>query len=223
LESITFGVLNLLEAIRFNGNATRLYNASSSECFGDLLGEPADELTPFRPRSPYAVAKAAAFWAVANYREAYGLFACSGLLFNHESPLRPLRFVTRKVVAAACRIAHGSNEQLKLGDLSIARDWGWAPDYVEAMWLMLQQPAPDDYVIATGHTCSLQDFVENSFAQLQLDWRKHVVTDPSLARPNELRISRANPAKARMQLGWNATHLVADVISMMTAAERNSM
>ena len=202
LESIAFGTLNLLEAIRFNGRATKLYNAGSSECFGDLPDGPADESTPFRPRSPYAVAKAAAFWEVANYREAYDLFACSGILFNHESPLRPERFVTRKVIAAACRIAAGAKETLQLGDLGIARDWGWAPEYVEAMWRMLQQEKPDDYIVATGQTHRLQDFVETAFARLGLDWRKHVVSDPTLARPNELRMSRANPAKAHAQLGW---------------------
>lgn len=219
LESITFGALNLLEAIRFNGKPTKLYNAGSSECFGDSPDEPADENTPFRPRSPYAVAKAAAFWEVANYREAYGLFACSGILFNHESPLRPERFVTRKTIAAACRIAAGAKETLRLGDLSIARDWGWAPEYVEAMWLMLQQDKPDDYVVATGETCRLQDFVEYAFACLRLDWREHVVPDAGLARPNELRVSRANPAKAQARLGWTAKHAMADVVRLMMEHE----
>src|SRR5262249_40807277 len=149
LEGITFGTVNLLEAMRFIGRPIRLYNAGSSECFGHLDG-PANETTPFRPRSPYAVAKAAAFWEVSNYREAYHLYACWGILFNHESPLRPTRFVTQKVIAGACRIADGDSEPLRLGDLSIARDWGWAPDYVESMWLMLQQERPDDYVVATG-------------------------------------------------------------------------
>jgi len=219
LESIAFGALNLLEAIRFNGRATKLYNAGSSECFGDLPAGPADETTPFRPRSPYAVAKAAAFWEVANYREAYDLFACSGILFNHESPLRPERFVTRKVVAAAHRIASGAKERLHLGDLGIARDWGWAPEYVEAMWLMLQQKEPDDYVVATGETHRLQDFVEATFAGLGLDWREHVVSDPEFARPNELRMSQANPAKAHAQLGWKAEYAMPDVVRLMIEAE----
>ena len=219
LESIAFGALNLLEAIRFNGRATKLYNAGSSECFGDLPAGPADETTPFRPRSPYAVAKAAAFWEVANYREAYDLFACSGILFNHESPLRPERFVTRKVIAAAHRIASGAKERLHLGDLGIARDWGWAPEYVEAMWLMLQQKEPDDYVVATGETHRLQDFVEATFAGLGLDWREHVVSDPEFARPNELRMSRANPAKAHAQLGWKAGYAMPDVVRLMIEAE----
>jgi GDPmannose 4,6-dehydratase len=219
LESVAHGTLNLLEAIRFNGRTARLYNAGSSECFGDLPAGPADETTPFRPRSPYAVAKAAAFWEVANYREAYDLYACSGILFNHESSLRPERFVTRKVVAAACRIAAGSKEKLHLGDLDVARDWGWAPEYVEAMWRMLQQDAPGDYVVATGETHSLQDFVETAFSHVDLDWRRHVVTDASLARPNELRMSRANPAKVHERLGWKAKHGMREVVRLMMEEE----
>ena len=150
LVSIATGTLNLLEAIRFTGSNIKFYNAGSSECFGDTNGIAADENTPFRPRSPYAVAKSAAHWEVANYREAYKLFACTGVLFNHESPLRPARFVTKKIISTACRIANGSDEKLKLGNLDISRDWGWAPEYVDAMWRMLQQDKPDDYVIATG-------------------------------------------------------------------------
>jgi GDPmannose 4,6-dehydratase len=165
------------------------------------------------------VAKAAAFWEVANYREAYDLYACSGILFNHESSLRPERFVTRKVVAAACRIAAGSKEKLHLGDLDIARDWGWAPEYVEAMWRMLQQDAPDDYVVATGETHSLQDFVETAFSHVDLDWRSHVITDASLARPNELRMSRANPAKVHERLGWKARHGMREVVRLMMEEE----
>ncbi|MCL2450847.1 MAG: GDP-mannose 4,6-dehydratase, partial [Polyangiaceae bacterium] len=170
LESIATGALNLLEAIRFRGGTARLYNASSSECFGELGDEPANETTAFHPRSPYAVAKAAAHWEVVNYRDAYGLFACSGILFNHESPLRPERFVTRKVVAAAVRIAAGGDERLRLGDLSVERDWGWAPEYVEAMWKMLQENRPEDFVIATGSTSTLESFVETAFGCLGLDW-----------------------------------------------------
>jgi GDPmannose 4,6-dehydratase len=148
LESVATGTLNLLEAIRFLKTPIKFYNAGSSECFGETGDIPADELTPFRPRSPYAVAKATAFWEVANYREAYNIYACSGILFNHDSPLRPERFVTQKIISTICRIAEGSPEQLVLGNTAIQRDWGWAPDYVEAMYLMLQQPDPDDYVIA---------------------------------------------------------------------------
>lgn len=219
LESIAFGVLNLLEAIRFIGKQTKLYNAGSSESFGELRDGAADESAPFRPKSPYAVAKAAAFWEVANYRESYNLFACSGILFNHESPLRHERFVTRKVIASACRIAAGAKETLHLGDLSIARDWGWAPEFVEAMWLMLQQQTPKDYVVATGHTHRLQDFVELAFARLGLDWRKHVVIDPGLSRPNELRVSRANAARAQADLGWKAKYVMPDVVRMMVEHE----
>ena len=173
LESISVGTLNLLEAIRFIGRQIKFYSAGSSECFGNTDGQPANEETLFRPRSPYAVAKATAFWEVANYREAYSLFACTGILFNHESPLRPERFVTQKIVKSACRIAAGNDEKLHLGNISIARDWGWAPEYVEAMWLMLQQDKADDYVIATGETNSLQDFVAAVFEAQGLTWNEH--------------------------------------------------
>lgn len=221
LESISVGTLNLLEAIRFTGRAIRFYNAGSSECFGDTRGEPAEESTPFRPRSPYAVAKAAAFWEVANYREAYGLYACSGILFNHESPLRAERFVTKKIVSAVCRIADGDKEKLHLGNMTVQRDWGWAPEYVEAMWLMLQRDQPDDYVIATGESSSLEDFVAAAFAEVGLDWRDHVAVDASLLRPTDLEVGRANPAKAGMQLGWHARYKMRDVVKMMVQAQRN--
>ncbi|MEJ2009034.1 MAG: GDP-mannose 4,6-dehydratase, partial [Acidobacteriota bacterium] len=190
LESISVGTLNLLEAIRFTERPIRFYNAGSSECFGDTDGAAADEKTPFRPRSPYAVAKSAAFWEVANYREAYSIFACSGILFNHESPLRPERFVTKKIVSAACRIAAGSREKLHLGNISISRDWGWAPEYVEAMWLMLQQPEAGDYVIATGETHRLEEFIEGAFMNVGLNWRDHVEADPTLIRPTEITVGR---------------------------------
>jgi GDPmannose 4,6-dehydratase len=219
LESISVGTLNLLEAIRFTNLPVRFYNAGSGECFGDTDGIPADEESPFRPRSPYAVAKAAAFWEVANYREAYGLFACSGILFNHDSPLRPERFVTKKVVATACRIAVGSGEKLCLGNMSIRRDWGWAPDYVEAMWLMLQQEQADDFVIATGESHSLEEFVASAFSSAGLDWRDHVLTDPALLRPTDLMEGRGNPAKARQKLGWEARYRMADVVRMMVEHE----
>jgi GDPmannose 4,6-dehydratase len=218
MESISIGTLNLLEVIRFLGKPIKLYNACSGECFGDIP-DAADETTPFRPRSPYAVAKATAFWEVANYREAYQIFACSGLLFNHESPLRPARFVTKKIVAAACRIAQGSGEKLRLGNIAIRRDWGWAPEYVEAMWLMLQQEKPDDYVIATGESHSLEDFVTAAFAQVGLDWREHVSIDPGLFRPTEIAVSRGNPEKSRRVLGWQARHRMADVVRMMCQDE----
>ncbi|MFI5296239.1 MAG: GDP-mannose 4,6-dehydratase [Thermodesulfovibrionales bacterium] len=223
LESISVGVLNLLEAIRFIGLPVRFYNAGSSECFGDTRGAAADETTPFHPRSPYAVAKATAFWELANYREAYGLFALTGVLFNHESPLRPERFVTKKIVTTACRIASGSDEKLHLGNISIARDWGWAPEYVEAMWLMMQQDTPDDFVIATGETHSLEEFVAEAFNCVGLDWHNHVITDPSLYRPTEISIGRGSPAKAEKVLGWKARYRMRDVVRMMTEHERASV
>ena len=218
-ESISVGVLNLLEAIRFLGEPIRLYNASSSECFGNTDGKPANELTPFHPRSPYAVAKSAAFWQVANHREAYGIHACSGLLFNHESPLRPDRFVTQKIVKTACRIARGEQDVLHLGNISVQRDWGWAPEYVKAMWLMLQQEQPDDYVIATGNTCSLQDFIEEVFFRLDMDWRDYVEHHADLVRPTDIQSSLANPAKARLQLGWEAQYAMRDVVGKMVEHE----
>jgi GDPmannose 4,6-dehydratase len=223
LESISVAVLNLLEGIRFLKKDVRLYNAGSSESFGETGNAAADENTPFRPRSPYAMAKAAAFWQVANYREAYGLYACSGILFNHESPLRPERFVTQKIVHGACRIAAGTQKMLQLGNLSVQRDWGWAPEYVDAMWRMLQQPKPDDYVIATGETNRLEDFVEEAFRLVGLDWRKYVQTDPSLLRPTDLAVGRANPAKALQKLGWQATFKMRDVVREMVAAAQEEM
>jgi GDPmannose 4,6-dehydratase len=219
LESIAFGTLNLLEAIRMLKRPVRFYNACSSECFGETPTA-ADEQTPFRPRSPYGVAKAAAFWQVSSYREAYGIHASSGILFNHESPLRPERFVTQKVVAAACRIAGGSGERLKLGDLAIRRDWGWAPEYVEAMWRMLQQATPEDYVICTGETRPLQAFVDEVFAAVGLKAGDHVDQDPSLFRPADLRVSMGSPAKAKDKLGWVAAHHMKDVARDMVAAAK---
>jgi GDPmannose 4,6-dehydratase len=221
LDSITIATLNLLEAIRFTGAPIKFYNAGSSECFGDIGEQAADETTPFRPRSPYAVAKAAAFWEVANYREAYGLFACSGILFNHDSPLRPKRFVTQKIVDAACRIAQGSQEKLYLGNIAIQRDWGWAPEYVEAMYLMLQHQEPDDYAIATGESRKLEDFVAAAFACVGLDWQEHVVTDASLLRPTDLAISKGNPAKANLKLGWRAQSKMNEVVQMMVEASQH--
>lgn len=215
MDSIAVGCLNLLEVIRFIGAPIKFYNAGSSECFGETGTLAADESTPFRPRSPYAVAKAAAFWEVANYREAYNLFACSGILFNHESPLRPKRFVTQKIVAAACDIAQGNSNKLYLGDISIQRDWGWAPEYVEAMYLMMQQEEPDDYVIATGETCKLEDFVAEVFAALNLNWRDHVVSDRTLFRPTDIAISQGNPAKAQQKLGWQARYRMRDIAREM--------
>lgn len=222
LESITLGTLNLLEAIRFLGRPIKFYNAGSSECFGDIGQQPATETSPFRPRSPYAVAKASAHWLVANYREAYGLFVCNGILFNHESPLRTPRFVTPKIVSAACRIANGSPEKLSLGRLDIVRDWGWAPEYVRAMWLMLQQHDPDDYIIATGEANSLQDFVATVFGAVGLDWRKHVESDPSLFRPTDIAWSQGNPEKAARKLGWKPAFRMADVAKALVEFRNGS-
>lgn len=219
LESIATGTLNLLEVIRFLGRSVKLYNASSSECFGDIGQSAADENTPFHPRSPYAVAKAAAFWQVANYREAYGLFACSGILFNHESPLRPERFVTQKIVSAAYRISKNSGEKLRLGNLDIQRDWGWAPEYVRAMYLMLQQDQPDDFVIATGESFLLQEFVATAFSHFSLDWKNYVISDSSFIRPTDLSISRGNAQKALQVLGWQAKSKMPDIVKMMIEAE----
>jgi len=219
-DSIAIGTLNLLEAIRFLDAPVRLYNASSSECFGNTEGQPATETSPFRPRSPYAVAKATAFWQVANYREAYALFACSGILFNHESPLRPDRFVTQKIVDSACRIAAGNSKALSLGNLAIYRDWGWAPEYVDAMWRMLQLDQPDDFIIATGQTHSLEEFVSCVFSCLDLDWREHVRSNKDFFRPTDIAVSAGNPAKAAERLDWRATAHMEDVARMMVAARR---
>lgn len=212
MQSNVLGMLNILEACRMVEYPIRLYHAGSSESFGDTDGHAANEKTPFHPRSPYAVAKASAFWLVNNYREAYRLFACTGILFNHESPLRPERFVTQKIISAACRIAKGSSEKLQLGRLDIARDWGWAPEYVEAMWLMLQQDSPDDYVIATGQTHTLESFVSKAFAAFDLDWRQHVEQNSDLFRPTDLLISRADPSKAEVKLGWKSKFGLNEVI-----------
>lgn len=223
LESIATGTLNLLEAIRFIGKPIRLYSAGSSECFGDTGVVAASEETPFRPRSPYAVAKATAFWEVANYREAYSLFACTGILFNHESPLRGSRFVTRKIVQSACRIAAGSGERLRLGNIDIARDWGWAPEYVEAMWRMLQQPSASDYVIATGRTRRLADFIDLVFKACGLQWMDWVDVDRELFRPTDLREGHADPSKALREMGWRATVSFEEIVGRMVAVETGQM
>lgn len=222
LESIATGTLNLLEVIRFRGLPVRFYNAGSSECFGDISGLAADEGGHFQPRSPYAVAKATAHWLVANYRTAYGLFACTGILFNHESPLRPPRFVTRKIIQAAVRISRGSKEKLVLGNMDVQRDWGWSPEYVDAMWRMLQLDKPEDFVIATGESNSLEDFVATAFSEVGLDWRQYVVQDPKLFRPSEIRHSCGNAEKARRMLGWEAQMKMRDVVREMIRHEQQS-
>ena len=219
LESIMSATINLMEVIRFLGRPIRFYNAGSGECFGDTLGTAANEETPFRPRSPYAVAKAAAFWQVANYREAYGLFACTGILFNHESPLRPERFVTRKIIASACRIARGSGERLRLGNTTIQRDWGWAPEYVDAMWRMLQQDSAEDFVIATGKSHALAEFAEIAFRYFGLNWQDYTDLDPSIFRPTDIPFGCGDASKAATFLGWSAQSDMAGVVQKMIEAE----
>ena len=205
LQSIAIGVLNILEACRQSTKSIRLFSAGSSECFGNTNGAAANELTPFAPLSPYAIGKTAAFWLVKQYRESYGLFACTGILFNHESPLRPDHFVTQKIIRAVQEIAAGRQQDLKLGRLDIARDWGWAPEYVEAMWLMLQQEVPQDYVISTGKTITLEDFVAAAFAQADLDWRQYVVSDSTFMRPVDISVCCADSSKIQTSLGWRPT------------------
>jgi len=215
INSVVIGTLNMLEACRMFDKKIRLYHAGSSECFGDTQNHPADEKTPFNPRSPYAVAKASAFWLVSNYREAYGLFACTGLLFNHESPLRSIRFVSQKIVHAAKRISDGSNEKLVLGRLDVRRDWGWAPEYVDAMWRMLQLDEPEDFVVATGVSYSLQEFVQLVFAAHHLDWRRYIVYSEEFVRPMDIPTSRADPTKARVVLGWEASVDLPEIVQKM--------
>lgn len=219
MSSISAGCLNLLEAIRFIGRDIRFYNASSSECFGDTGGRAADETTPFRPRSPYGVAKAAAHWTVVNYREAYGVHAVNGILFNHESPLRPYRFVTKKIVAAACAVAKGHKQKLRLGDLEIKRDWGFAPEYVDAIWRMTQLDCPTDLVIATGQTHSLREFVSAAFDGLGLDWSEYVEVDDTLRRPSDIAYSAGNAALAQRLIGWRTQSTMKDVVRLMLEAE----
>ena len=221
LESIANATINILEAIRFISCNCKFYNASSSECFGDTGENPANEDTPFRPKSPYGVAKASAFFQVVNYRESYGLYACSGIMFNHESVLRPPRFVTQKICQSAAKISLGLESYLKLGDLSIQRDWGWAPEYVHAMWLMLQQNDPDDYVISTGRIYGLSDFVSAAFSSLNLDWEKYVIINESLKRPSEIRSGFGSPIKAKSKLNWSAKTFMPEIAKIMTNEEFN--
>jgi GDPmannose 4,6-dehydratase len=220
IDSIMNGTINIMEAMRFLSLDAKFYNAGSSECFGNTERQrPAGETTAFSPRSPYAVGKAASFWAVANYREAYGLFVCSGLLFNHESPLRPARYVTQKIVRGAVAIAAGRGDTIELGTLGIARDWGWAPEYVDAMARMLDCDTPEDFVIATGETRTLQDFVAAAFARVGLNWRAHVVENPALHRPIDIAYSSGDPSKAERLLGWKAETRMAEVVSRLVDAE----
>ena len=224
IESIVSGVLNILEAVRFLEIDTRIYNASSSECFGSLPeGTVATEHTPLRPCSPYGVAKAASQQLVSLYREAYGLHCSNGILFNHESTLRPSRYVTKKIVTTACEIACGTEQRLRLGRLDIARDWGWAPDYVCAMWRMLQEENSGDFVIATGATHTLSDFVEQTFRNLNMDWRDYVDIDEALFRPLDIDRSAADPKKANEVLNWRATTGFSEMIELLIEAELHNL
>jgi GDPmannose 4,6-dehydratase len=218
-DSIVGGTLNILKAIRTDGQSVRFYNACSSECFGYTGETPATEETPFDPVSPYATAKAEAFQHVSDNRETHGLFACSGIMFNHESPLRPSRFVTRKIVQGAARIAASGHGELVLGNLDIERDWGWAPEYVEAMWAMLQQDEPDDYVVATGESHTLGELAAAAFAHFGLDGQNHVTSNPSLLRPADIVRSRGDATKAHDRLGWRAKYGMGDVVRMMAETE----
>jgi GDPmannose 4,6-dehydratase len=213
------GVANVLEALRISKSAIRFLQASSSEMFGKVQHAVQNETTPFYPRSPYAVAKLYGHWLTVNYRESFGFHASSAITFNHESPLRGREFVTRKVTDAVARIRHGKQKDLKLGNLDARRDWGFAGDYVEAMWLMLQQPAPDDYVIATGRNAAVRDICEIAFRHVGLDYRDYVVIDPTLFRPAEVDLLLGDPAKAKAKFGWQATTDLETLIAMMVDAD----
>jgi GDPmannose 4,6-dehydratase len=212
------GTLRLLEAIRESGVHTRFYQASSSEMYG-AAAPPQSETTPFHPRSPYAVSKVASYWFAVNYREAYGMYACNGILFNHESERRGETFVTRKITRAVARIKHGLQDKLYLGNLEAKRDWGYAPDYVEAMWLMLQADAPDDYVIATGETHSVREFLELAFSHAGLDWQTHVEIDPRYFRPSEVDVLQGDSTKARERLGWAPKVGFEELVTLMVDAD----
>jgi GDPmannose 4,6-dehydratase len=218
-EFTALGVTRILEAIRLVHPAARFYQASSSEMFGKVTETPQRESTAFYPRSPYGVAKVYGHWITVNYRESYDLFAVSGILFNHESPRRGVEFVTRKVTDAVARIKLGLARELRLGNLEARRDWGFAGDYVQAMWLMLQQDKPQDYVIGTGETHSVRELVELAFGHAGLDYRKHVVSDPKYYRPAEVDLLLADPAKARRELGWTPKVSFAELVAMMVDAD----
>jgi GDPmannose 4,6-dehydratase len=218
-EFTALGVTRMLEAVRLVDREIRFYQASSSEMFGKAHEVPQTERTPFHPRSPYGVAKVYGHWITVNYRESYGLFACSGILFNHESPRRGKEFVTRKVTDGAARIKRGLAQQVSLGNLEARRDWGYAGDYVEAMWRMLQQPTPDDYVIATGETHAVRELCEIAFTRVGLDWEKHVVVDPKLVRPAEVDLLQGDAAKARRALGWQPRVSFRQLVEMMVDAD----
>ncbi|WP_312785465.1 GDP-mannose 4,6-dehydratase [Stenotrophomonas indicatrix] len=213
------GVLNILEAVRITNPQARFYQASTSEMFGLIQAEKQDERTPFYPRSPYGVAKLMGHWATVNYRESHAMHASSGILFNHESPLRGIEFVTRKVTDAVARIKLGMQSELRLGNIDAKRDWGFAGDYVEAMWLMLQQDRADDYVIATGITTTVREMCEIAFAHVGMDYRDHVVIDEKFMRPAEVDVLLGNPAKAQQKLGWQPKTSLQELITMMVEAD----
>ena len=219
MESISVVTLNLLEVIRYLGEGIRFFSAGSSECFGDSGEKPATEDTPLHPRSPYAVAKAASFWQVSTYREAYGMFACTGILANHESPLRPKRFVTQKVIEGVKSIKAGLLEKLRLGNLEVWRDWGWAPDYVKAMHLMLQAEKPRDYLIASGATTSLRDFVQSAFDVAGLEIDNYLESDDFFKRPADLSYSAVDPSSIKRDLGWSSSRSTQEIVVKMYRGE----
>jgi len=221
-ESTGLGVARMLEAIRTIDDSIRFYQASSSEMFGRVQATPQNESTPFWPRSPYAVSKVYGHWTTVNYRESYDMFTCSGILFNHESPRRGMSFVTRKITNTVAKIKLGLAKELRLGNLDSRRDWGYAGDYVHAMWLMLQQDEPRDYVIGTGTTKQVRDFVEAAFQHVNLDWRDYVVIDPQFYRPAEVDLLIADPSKARNELGWEPQITFDQLVRMMVDAEFNN-
>ena len=215
MESIAGGTLNFLEVIRYLNTSCRLFSAGSTECFGDTNGELASEATAFRPRSPYGVAKSTSFWQVANYREAYGIFCCTGILANHESPLRPDRFVTKKIIQGVKGIKCGLVKELRLGNLDVWRDWGWAPEYVEAMHLMLQADKAQDYLIASGNTISLLEFVRFAFEAAGLNHEEFLVSDSAFLRPSDLRFSAMDPSNIASNLGWRARVTPVEIVKRM--------
>ncbi len=217
------GSVRLLEAIRETGIPTKIYQASSSEMYGMVQAVPQNEETPFYPRSPYGCAKVYAYWITKNYRESYGMFACNGILFNHESPRRGETFVTRKVTRAVARIKAGLQKKLYLGNLEAKRDWGYAPDYVEAMWMMMQQQEADDYVIATGETHSVREFVEEAFSLVGLDWRQYVEIDPRYFRPAEVDLLIGDSSKAKANLGWEPKVKFKELVKIMVEADIESL
>ena len=218
-EFTALGVTRLLEAVRLARPEARFYQASSSEMFGKAVQTPQNERTPFYPRSPYGIAKVYGHWITVNYRESYGIYAVCGILFNHESPRRGLEFVTRKISHAVARIKLGLDDELRLGNLEARRDWGYAGDYVKAMWSMLQQPEPADYVVGTGETHTVRAFVERAFRHVGLDWQDHVQIDPAFVRPAEVDLLQADAAKAREQLGWEPAVSFDDLVVMMVDAD----